>query len=187
MQSEMTSEPEQPAEVIITYYKGCLDRREKLQSEMAAEPELPAKVFLVYAQKDETFKQEFEDYLAILQQAQLISGWEERQIQRGTDWSQTIDPHMLTADLILFMVSPALIASGYCSGAEFREAFERNKPSRKATLIPILLHYVNLQGNPLGAIQYTPDRPVSSWHKRHEAWRIVDRSIRSVIAHGFKA
>jgi hypothetical protein len=157
-----------------------------MQSETTAGPKQPARVFLVYAQKDEAFKQEFEDYLAILLQAQLISGWEERQVQRGTDWSQTIDPRMLAADLIFLMVSPAFIASGYCSGAEFREVFERNKPPRKAALIPISLQYVNLQGNPLKNIQAAPYRPVLSWHKRDEAWRIVDREIRYVIAHGFK-
>jgi TIR domain len=158
-----------------------------LHSGMTAEPKRPVSVFLRYAQKDEALKQEFEDYLAILQQNQLISGWVERQIQQGTDWSQTIDPELLTAGLILLMVSPGLLASGYCSGAEFREAFERNKNRREAALIPISLHSVNLQGTSLESIAFTPYKPVSSWPDRYEAWRIVDRNIRYVIAHDFKA
>ncbi|GCE21326.1 hypothetical protein [Dictyobacter kobayashii] len=43
----------------------------------------PVTVYLVYAQKDEALKQEFEDYLAIMQQNQLIVGWIERQIQNA--------------------------------------------------------------------------------------------------------
>ncbi len=163
-------------------------RRENVHSEMTAKPTRPLSVFLRYAQKDEALKQEFEDYLAILQQDQLISGWVEGQIQPGTDWSQTIDPRMLTADLILLMVSPSLLASGYCSGAEFREAFERNETPRKAALLPISLHPVNLRGHPLGTIAFTPPQgPVSSWPDHHKAWQGVDNDIRLVIAYDFKA
>lgn len=154
---------------------------------MATGPKRPLSVFLSYAQKDEALKQEFEDYLAILQQNQLISGWVEHQIQQGTDWSQTIDPHLLAADLILLMMSPGLLASGYCSGAEFYEAFERNKTQREAVLVPISLHYVNLQGHPLESIAWTPYKPVSSWSEHHDAWKIVDRNIRHIIEYRFKA
>ncbi len=158
-----------------------------MHSEMTAGLKRPASVFLSYAQKDEALKQEFEDYLAILQQDQFISGWVERPVQRGTDWSQTIDPRLLAANLILLLMSPGLLGSGYCSGAEFHEAFERNKTREKAALIPISLHYVNLQGHPLGSIASTPPKPVSSWPERHEAWRFVDWDIRHMIAHDFKA
>src|SRR5579859_7278438 len=110
---------------------------------MATEPKPPVAVYLIYAQKDEVLKQEFEDYLAIMQQTGLIAGWVERQVQPGTDWSQIIDPRLLAADLVLLLVSPGLLASGYCSGAEFREAFARNLTREKMALVPILLHYVN--------------------------------------------
>ena len=66
---------------------------------MATKPKLPVSVYLSYAQKDGELKQAFEDYLVIMQQNGLISGWVERQVQQGTDWSQVIDPRLLTADL----------------------------------------------------------------------------------------
>ena len=149
------------------------------------EPKPPLSVFLSYAQKDEALKQEFEDYLAAMQDAQIISGWVERQVQRGTDWSQTIDPRLLAADLFLLLVSPALLASGYCSGAELHAAFEKsNKSPREAVLIPILLHPVSLAGSPFQYLQPLPmRRPVSSWRVRREAWADVDHGIRVVITH----
>src|ERR1019366_9867640 len=98
-------------------------------------PKQPVSIYLSYAQKDEALKLEFEDYLAIMQQTGLISGWVERQVQSGIDWSQIIDPRLLTADLVLLLVSPALLASGYCSGAEVREAFERSKADKRRTLL----------------------------------------------------
>lgn len=140
-----------------------------------------------YAQEDEALKQDFEKYLLLLQQAQFISGWEEHQAQRGMNWSQPVDPDLLAADLILLMVSPGLLATGYCSGAEFQEAFERNRTQEKAVLIPISLQYTNLRGYALASIAFTPYKPISSWPDRHEAWRIVDRDIRTVLVHRLNA
>ncbi len=149
---------------------------------MTTEPKQSITIYLSYAQKDEPLKQEFEDYLIILQDSQLISGWVERQVQRGIDWSQVIDPRISLADLFLLLISPAFLASGYCSGAEFREVFERHKTG-KLRIIPIILHRVNLTGYPLESIQHLPrtGKPVSSWPERHEAWGDIDQGIRKVI------
>ncbi len=158
-----------------------------MRAETAAGLKRPVSVFLSYAQEDEALKREFEDYLAILQQVRLISGWVERQIKRGMDWSQTIDPRLLIADLIIVMLSPSLLASGYCSGAEFHEAFARNETREQAILVPLSLRSVNLRGHPLEPIMGTPYKPIVSWPDRQEAWRRVDHDIRHVIVHYFKA
>jgi TIR domain len=155
-------------------YKGVL--------RMATESKQPISIYLSYAQKDEALKQEFEDYLVIMQQNGLISGWVERRIQPGTDWSQIIDPRLLAADLVLLLVSPSLLASGYCSGAEAREAFDRSK-NDKTGIIPIMLHHVNMARYPLERIVSAPmnGRPVSSWSDRSEAWKQIERDIRASI------
>lgn len=152
-----------------------------MSSRMTREPERSVRVFLRYAPEDEAFKQEFETYLILLQQDQLISGWVERQAQRGMDWSQPADPDMLAADLIFLLVSPNLLATGYCSGTEFREVFERNKTQEKAVLIPVSLYPVPLHGHPLASIAFTPPKPVSSWPNRYEAWQFAYWSIRHAI------
>ena len=147
---------------------------------MATGPKQPISVYLSYTQKDEALKQEFEDYLVIMQQTGLISGWVERQVQSGTDWSQVIDPRLLVADLVLLLVSPALFASGYCSGAEVREAFKRSEKG-EARVIPIILHYINLKGYLLDTVQSTNAIPISSWPDRNEAWRHIDQELRASI------
>ena len=149
---------------------------------MTPEPQQPSSLYISYAQKDEDLKQEFEYYLIIMQQSGLISGWAERQVQPGTDSSQSIDPRLLTADIILFLVSPGLLATGYCSGAEFQEAFRRFEAG-KAIIIPVPLRYVNWSGTPLATLQSVlpPGKPVSSWPDRYEGWKLVDQGIRHVI------
>jgi hypothetical protein len=151
---------------------------------MTTEPTQPMSIFLCYHQKDEAFKQEFEDYLIILQDTGLITGWAERQVQQRLDWSQQpIDPRLSQANLYLLFVSPSLVASGYCSGAEFLEMFERQRTQKEVVLIPIILRPVNFSGYLFEMLQYLPrnGRAVSSWIDRNEVWRDVDRGIRGVI------
>ncbi|MBA2680543.1 MAG: toll/interleukin-1 receptor domain-containing protein [Ktedonobacteraceae bacterium] len=148
---------------------------------MTTGPKQPITLFLSYAQKDEACKQEFEDYLAILQHTQLISSWVERQVQPGTDWSQVIDPRLSTADFFVPLVSPALFASGYCFGAEVHEAFERSKAG-KARVIPIILRSVDLTGHPFEKIVSLPRYlAVSSWPDQMAAWKNIDQELRAVI------
>ena len=157
---------------------------------MAMGPEQLTTLFMSYSQKDEALKQEFEDYLVNLQQAQLISGWVERQVRPGADWSQVIDPRLETAQIFLLLLSPSPLASGYCSGAEFREAFDERRERGEMRVIPIFLHHVDVTWHPLSSIQCLPlfatekggqMRSVSSWPERSEAWWNVYQSIRQVI------
>jgi TIR domain len=154
----------------------------KRGSSMTTDPKRSISLYLSYAQKDEALKEELEDYLVIMQQSGQISGWAERQVQPGTDWSRVIDSRLLAADLVLLLVSPSWLASGYCSGVEMREAFKRSEAG-ETRIIPIILHYVNLKGNLLERILSLPRNgiSVSSWPKRNEAWQSIDQEIRNVI------
>ena len=149
---------------------------------MAAEARKQQKLYFVYAQKDEVFKQEFEDYLINLQQNGFIAEWIERQAQQGTDWSQVNDPRLLEASLYVLLLSPALLATGYCSGMEFHTALARRQTG-DMHLIPILLHKVDVTGNPLEAMQSLPGNrsPVSSWRERHEAWWEVYHDLQRAL------
>lgn len=149
---------------------------------MTTEAKRPISLYLSYSKKDEVLKQEFDDYLGMMQQAQVISGWVERQVQPGIDWSQVIDPRLLVADIVLVLLSPSIFASGYCSGAEVRAMFERSK-TRQTIVIPIILSPVNLKGYPFEAILSLPrnGRPISFWPERMEAWSDIDWELRKAI------
>lgn len=149
---------------------------------MAVEARKQQKLYFVYAQKDEALKQEFEDYLINLQQNGFIAEWIERQAQRGTDWSQVNDPRLLEASLYVLLLSPALLATGYCSGTEFHTAWA-SMQAREMLLIPVILHQVDLTGHPLQSLRGLPKNgsPVSSWRERHEAWWEVYSAIQGIL------
>jgi hypothetical protein len=149
---------------------------------MVTEPKQPLTIYLCYAQKDEELKLEFENYLATLQQVQYISGWVERQVQRGTDWSQVIDPRLQTAGILLLLLSPDLLGSGYCSGAEMREALNMHREG-KMRIIPVMLRRVDIGGLPIQMLQTLPrnGKPIVTWPDRDDAWWDVDHGIRHVV------
>ena len=148
---------------------------------MATAAKPPMTLYITYSQRDEALKQEFEDYLVNLQQAQYIAGWIERQVQPGADWSQEIDPRLDTVQVFIVLLSPSLLASGYCSGAEFRAVFEKHTKG-EARVIPILLRSVDLTGHSLDMLQRLPGegRSVVSWPERSEAWWDIYRAMRRV-------
>ncbi len=153
---------------------------------MAMGSKEPITLFLSYSQKDEALKQEFEDYLVNLRQARLISGWIEREVQPGGDWSEMIDPRLEETQLFVLLLSPSLLASGYCSGAEFREIWQRRERG-DGLVCPIMLHRVDLTGYPLQSFMWIPrgGRPVASWRVRSEAWASIYEDIRWLAARRF--
>jgi hypothetical protein len=78
-------------------------------SGMTERSKQPVMLYLSYSQKDEALKQEFEDYLVNSQQARIISGWTERQVQPGADWSEVIDPRLAEARIFLVLLSPSTL------------------------------------------------------------------------------
>jgi hypothetical protein len=75
----------------------------------------------------------------VLRRAGLITDWHDRDIDAGTAWQEEIDRHLLSADIVLLLVSASFIASDYCWGDEMKKALARHK-EKQARVIPIILH-----------------------------------------------
>lgn len=135
-----------------------------------------------YAQKDEALKEEFVEYLAMLLEIGSIAGWNERQVQSGTVWTHVVDSRLLLVDYFTLLISPRLLSSGYCSGAEMREALARSL-SGQLVILPILLYHVAITGFPFECFQTVThnNKPVSSWSDRSEAWWGIDQKIRELL------
>jgi replicative DNA helicase len=65
------------------------------------------RVFYSYSHKDEVFREQLEEHLAILRRTGLIQEWSDRKIVPRRDWKNEIDENLLAADLILLLVSRA--------------------------------------------------------------------------------
>ena len=131
-----------------------------------AEPTKAVEIFYSYAHKDQKLRNELEKRLSLLKKNNLIIGWHDRDIQAGKEWEHEINTYLNTANIILLLVSPDFIASGYCYSTEVKRAMERHD-SGEALVIPIILRPTIWKDTPFGKLQALPknSRPVTLWQK----------------------
>ncbi|GHO98840.1 hypothetical protein KSF_088880 [Reticulibacter mediterranei] len=151
---------------------------------MTQEASHPIELFYSYSHRDEQLRKRLETHLSALRQQGVITEWHDRKIVAGTNWKQSIDTHLTTANIILLLISPDFLASDYCYGIEMQHALERHKVG-EASVIPVILRPVDWKGTPFSHLQCTPTdaKPVTTWANRDQAFADVARTIRAAIEH----
>lgn len=149
---------------------------------MKQETSHPIELFYSYAHRDERLRKRLETHLSALRQQGVITEWHDRKIVAGTDWKQSIDAHLMTAMVILLLISPDFLASDYCYGIEMQRALARHAKG-DARVIPVILRPVDWQGTPFAHLQCVPTdaKPVTTWTNRDEAFRDVATAVRAAI------
>ena len=139
-------------------------------------------VFFSYSHRDETLRNELEKHLTMLRRQGVISGWHDRRITAGSEWSGAIDEHIESAQVVLLLISADFLHSEYCYDVEMRRALERHSAG-DARVIPVIARAVDWAGAPFAQLQALPTdgRPVSSWTNQDEAFTDVARGIRKVV------
>ncbi len=143
------------------------------------------KIFLSYSHKDELFKQELETHLSLLKRQNLVSVWNDRRIEPGDNWAKEIDNNLVSADLVLILVSADFIASDYCYDIEMKKAFELHQKG-ELRVIPVILRHCDWHSAPFGSIQGLPKdaRPIDSFTRKDEAYLEVAGAIRGFAEKG---
>ncbi len=108
----------------------------------------PISLFYSYSHKDEDLRLKLETHLAALRRGGLIAEWHDRTIGAGDDWKGQIDQHLMSADIVLLLVSADFIASEYCWGEEMTKALARHERG-EARVIPVAA-YPFASGCPYG-------------------------------------
>jgi hypothetical protein len=143
---------------------------------------LPLSVFISYSHRDETYKEELEDHLAMLKHQGKIKPWQDRQIEAGTEWNQQIRAALDNADIILLLVSSSFMASEFCYGKEMTRAMMRHQ-NGDARVIPIIIRPAEWNEAPFGKLQVLPKdgKPVVQWPSRDEAFLDAVKGIRRAV------
>ncbi len=140
------------------------------------------KLFISYAHKDEDFKDELRAHLSGLKQKGLIKEWDDRAILPGQVWDDEIKQNLNEADIILFLVSSAFMASGYINDVELKRAIARHKKG-EVLIIPIVVRACDLSSLAISKFQALPKnaKPISSWDDPDEAYVDVVQQLKRVI------
>ncbi|NJL74464.1 MAG: toll/interleukin-1 receptor domain-containing protein [Saprospiraceae bacterium] len=155
--------------------KNGLNCDQKLNHTM---PQQPVKVFISYSHKDEDYKDTLNTYLTPYERKGTIKIWDDRDILPGQIWDTEIKQAVLNADIVLFLVSPDFMASGYIDGVELKTAMELHVEG-KMVLIPIIIRPSDLSLLDLKIFQAVPKdaKPISTWENKDEAWLNVIQQL----------
>jgi len=72
-----------------------------------------ASVFFSYSHADEALRDQLEKQLSILRRQGVIETWHDRRIGAGEEIDKAISENLVSADIILLLISPDFINSDY--------------------------------------------------------------------------
>lgn len=131
------------------------NERIRILSELQHTRSEPVTIFVSYSHKDQALREELEKHLAILRRQGVIKTWHDRKITAGIEWRGALDENLMSAALILLLISPDFMASDYCYDIEMGRALLRHE-SRQARVVPIILRQVMSDKSPFAKLQALP-------------------------------
>ena len=141
------------------------------------------KIFISYSHKDEAFKDELVTMLTGLQRRKFVDAWQDRRIEAGDEWNQSIQTAMDECDLALLLVSPDYLASCFVQEQEQPKLLQRRE-EMKTRVIPIIVRPCMWQSEPaLTGIQALPrdDKAIITFPKetgaRDQIWTTIAQEI----------
>lgn len=140
------------------------------------------RVFFSYSHVDEAMRDELEKHLAVLKRDGTISTFHDRRISAGDHLHNAISAELERADLVLLLVSPDFLSSGYCYELEFARALERHHAS-SARIIPVILRPCDWKATPLADLLGLPqdNKPITQWADRDQAFLNVAQGVRAAL------
>lgn len=133
--------------------------------------------------KDEKLRNELEKHLRILEWQGIITSWHPGMIGAGNEWESEIYTQLMTADIILPLISSDFIASDNNWNVLAKRAMERHN-ARQARVIPIRLRPVdNYWKVAFPNVKALPsdERAVTDWKPYDRAFKSIAEDIRKEV------
>ena len=150
------------------------------------------KVFISYAHEDEPFKDKLDKMMAGMKRRGVIETWQDRLIEPGDDWYESIQTAMNDTDMALLLVSSDFIDSSFINNEEVPKLLKRRE-SEGMRVIPIIVRPCLWKSEPmLPKLNVLPKdgKPVITFEKengaRDQAWTDIAKAIEK-IAKNFPA
>ena len=146
---------------------------------------LPLKLFFSYAHEDQGVRDELDKHLDLLEREGMISVWWDGEITAGSHWSEAIEHHLRTSDIIIFLVSDNFFKSTFIKENELPIALELEKESKgQKRVISVLIERTKaFNKSELSKMQRVPsgDLPLSECEERVQTLHQVVVEIRRTV------
>ena len=135
------------------------------------------KGFITYSHEDAAAKDELRKRLAVMEQKNEFTTWHDGEITAGDEWYEDISKNLAEADILLYLVSAASIASKNCN-KELAEALKRD-----IKVIPIILEHCDWMHHQLNDFEVLPlkGKPITKWPDQSEGWQNVVDGVRKAV------
>lgn len=139
------------------------------------------KLFVSYSRPDSKFVDALRKHLSGLSEwenrAQI---WWDGAIDPGAPWSDEISAALRDSDIVVFLISPDLLASQFVRTVELETTLRRLE-ARSCEIIPIRIRDVDVTGTPFATFQWIPrGAPVGS-PRNDRAWVEVSKALRKAV------
>lgn len=143
---------------------------------------VPIPSFCSYSSKDDAYRERFQVALAVLEREGLLTMWEFRSLEAGTEWDIEIRKHLHAAKLIFLLLSPDFFASRYSVEEELATALQRHAAGT-ARVVPIIVRPCDWLHTDLRKLQALPKdgKAITEWLNPDAAWQDVTNGIRRVV------
>ena len=137
----------------------------------------PLKGFITYSHKDRKAKGQLRTSLAVMEQQNKLVTWQDGEITPSDEWHEDISKHLADADILLYLVSAASLASKNCN-KELVNALKGKRP-----VVAIILEACDWQHHPLSRFEVLPckGKPINKWSPRSDGWQNVVDGVREVV------
>jgi internalin A len=142
-----------------------------------------AKLLISYSSRDSRQHDELTVRLKPMQSEGLVESWSARCLVAGEDWDKSIRRELEEADVMLVLLSPEFLASGYLQEVELSFALGRHLKG-EIEVVPVILRQCSWEATPLGQLKGLPTngRPLASWANRDEAWNNIAKALTKIVA-----
>lgn len=140
------------------------------------------RIFISYAQTDASVCAELERHLSSLQRSGEALLWHAGKLLPGDIGPSVVREQLLTADIILLLITPDFLASDPLYEEHVHLAFSRSKIDG-TRVVPILVKPCAWQTGPIATLEALPKNkiPVTLWRNRDDAWTQIVAGITEAL------
>ena len=138
-------------------------------------------IFCSYAREDAAVRDALGQHLEPLRAEKIIDDWNDSEVRPGARWDKEIRSALEKSKLVIFIVTPDLLASDYVNRVELKRALELERAG-KCQVVPIVARATDWGKSPLAGFQAVPAnaRPIDAFGDERDAWAEITMGIRDV-------
>jgi hypothetical protein len=146
--------------------------------------------FISYSHKDYGLCEDLREHLSALERAFRMQFWTDKRIGPGQKWTKEIERAINSADVFIFLLSPAFFNSKYIMDIEYEEISKRFAEDKHLP-IPILARDCSWEWA-FGGCQALPGdgsgglRAIDHWKPKSNGWHATILGIRRAIEDHFQ-